>query len=136
MMALQRTSGCWTWSIQVAAVGCCRWTDTCNGSLRVCCSGQSWILMFRSVNLHLMTLHKTTQIECSNSCPKLANSRGLSEVSRTGFLNRLKCKKVGIDKEKTSRVIVREKLSKRAVVKEVGLGWVYLQERRLTPIGT
>jgi len=33
-------------------------------------------------------------------------------------------------------VIVREKLSKRAVVKEDGLGWVYLQERRLTPIGT
>src|SRR5882724_7705178 len=67
MMVLQRTSGCWTWTIQVAAVGCCRWTDTCNWSLRVFCSGQSWILMFRSVNLHLMTLHKTTQIECLNS---------------------------------------------------------------------
>jgi len=57
-------------------------------------------------------------------------------IVRTGFLTRLKCKKVGIDKEKTSRVIVREKLSKRAVVKEDGLGRVYLQERRLTPIGT
>jgi len=57
-------------------------------------------------------------------------------LSRTGFPTRLKCKKVRIDKEKTSRVIVREKLSKRAVVKEDGLGWVYLQERRLTPIGT
>jgi len=33
-------------------------------------------------------------------------------------------------------VIVREKLSKRAVVKEDGLGRVYLKERRLTPIGT
>jgi len=28
-------------------------------------------------------------------------------------------------------VIVREKLSKRAVVKEDGLRWVYLQERRI-----
>src|SRR5882724_7154838 len=80
MMALQRTSGCWTLSIQVVAVGCCRWTDTCNWYLRVCCSSQSWILMFISVNLHLMTLHKTTWIGCSNSCPKLANSGGLSEA--------------------------------------------------------
>jgi len=45
---------------------------------------------------------------------------------RTGFSTRLKCNKVGIDKEKTSRVIVREKLSKRAVVKEDGLRRVYL----------
>src|SRR5882724_12270450 len=57
-------------------------------------------------------------------------------LSRTGFPTRLKCKKVGIDKEKTLRVIVKEKLSKRAVMKEDGLGRVYLQERRLTPIGT
>ena len=57
-------------------------------------------------------------------------------LSRMGFPTRLKCKKVGIDKEKTARVIVREKLSKRAVVKEDGLRRVYLQERRLTPIGT
>jgi len=35
-----------------------------------------------------------------------------------------------------SRMIVREKLSKRAVVKEDGLRRVYLQERRLTPIRT
>ena len=61
---------------------------------------------------------------------------GMVVLSRTGFPTRLKCNKVGIDKEKTLRVIVREKLSKRAVVKEDGLGWVYLQERRLTPIGT
>jgi len=58
--------------------------------------------------------------------------RERKEVSRTGFPTRLKGNKVGIDKGKTSRVIVREKLSKRAVVKEDGLGWVYLQERRLT----
>src|SRR5882724_10534465 len=55
-------------------------------------------------------------------------------LSRTGFPIRLKCNKVGIDKEKTLRMIAREKLSKRAVVKEDGLGQVYLQERRLTPI--
>jgi len=53
-----------------------------------------------------------------------------------GFPTRLKCNKVRINKEKTSRMIVREKLSKRAVVKEDGLGQVYLQERRLTPIRT
>jgi len=37
---------------------------------------------------------------------------------------------------KDVEVIVREKLSKRAVVKEDGLGRVVFQERRLTPIGT
>ena len=57
-------------------------------------------------------------------------------VSRMGFPTQLKCNKVGINKEKTLRVIVREKLSERAVVKEDGLGQVCLQERRLTPIGT
>jgi len=41
-------------------------------------------------------------------------------LSRTGFLTRLKGNKVGIDKRKTSRVIIREKLSKRAVVKKMG----------------
>jgi len=51
---------------------------------------------------------------------------------KMGFPTRLKCKKFRINKEKMSRVIVREKLSKRAVVKEDGLGRVYLQERRLT----
>jgi len=55
---------------------------------------------------------------------------------KNGFPTRLNGNKVGIDKGKTSRVIVREKLSKRAVLKEDGLGRVYLQERRLTPIGT
>jgi len=57
-------------------------------------------------------------------------------VSRMGFPTRLKCNKVGIDKEKMSRMIIRGKRSKRAVMKEDGLGRVYLQERRLTPIRT
>ena len=57
-----------------------------------------------------------------------------SHVSRMGFPARIKCNKVRIDKEKTLRMIVREKLSKRAVMKDDGLGRVYLQERRLTPI--
>jgi len=57
-------------------------------------------------------------------------------LSGTGFPTRLKGNRVGIGKRKTSRVIVREKLSKRAVVKEDGLGRVYLHEKRLTPIGT
>jgi len=35
-----------------------------------------------------------------------------------GFPTRLKSKKVEIGKEKTSRMIVKEKLSERAVVKE------------------
>jgi len=52
-------------------------------------------------------------------------------LSRTGFPTQLKGNKVGIDKRKTSRVIVREKLSKRAVVKEDGSDGCNLQERRL-----
>src|SRR5882724_9409794 len=58
MMELQRTSECLTWSIQVAPVGCCRWSDACNWSLRVCCSHQLCILKFGSMNTHLMTLQK------------------------------------------------------------------------------
>jgi len=58
-------------------------------------------------------------------------------LSRTGFRRRLKCKKVGIDKEKTSRVIVREKALKEGCCeRRWGSERVYLQERRLTPIGT
>ena len=57
-------------------------------------------------------------------------------VSRTGFLTQLKSKKVKIGEEKTSQMIVKEKLSERAVMKENGLGQVYLQERRITPKGT
>jgi len=33
-------------------------------------------------------------------------------------------------------MIVKEKLSERAVMKENGLGQVYLQGRRITPTGT
>jgi len=33
-------------------------------------------------------------------------------------------------------MIIRKKLSKRAVMKENGLGRVFLQERRITPKGT
>jgi len=56
-MALQRTQML-DWSIQRL-----QW-DVADGQTHaivpeVCCSSQSWILMFRSVNLHLMTLHKT-----------------------------------------------------------------------------
>jgi len=53
------------------------------------CFGQSWILMFRSVNIHLMTLHKTTQIECLNSCLKLANFGGFSEAFIVPILDSL-----------------------------------------------
>jgi len=53
-----------------------------------------------------------------------------------GFLTRLKSKKVEISKEKTSQMIVKEKLSERDVMKERRLGQVFLQERRRTPIGT
>ena len=60
--------------------------------------------------------------------------RGL--VSNMGFLTQLKSKKVEIGEEKMSQMIIKEKLSERAVMKENGLGQVYLQERRITPIGT
>jgi len=55
MMALQRLQDA-DLSIQAVAV------DVADGQTHaigpeVCCSSQSWILMFRSVNLHLMTLH-------------------------------------------------------------------------------
>jgi len=43
---------------------------------------------------------------------------------------------VGIDRETTSRVTVREKLSRRAVMKEQKLGWVHLQQRRHLPTKT
>ena len=39
-----------------------------------------------------------------------------------GFLPQLKSKKVEIGKEKTSQMLIKEKLSERAVVKENGLG--------------
>jgi len=43
-------------------------------------------------------------------------------LSRMGFPTRLKSKRVEIGKEKMSRMIVKEKLSERAVVKERRLG--------------
>jgi len=46
----------------------------------------------------------------------------LRVLSRTGFLTQLKRKLVRINREKTSRVTIRENLSKRAVMKEQGLG--------------
>jgi len=44
-----------------------------------------------------------------------------------GLPIRLKSKEVEIGNEKISQMIVKEKLSERAVVKENGLGRVYLQ---------
>ena len=43
---------------------------------------------------------------------------------------------VGINGETTSRVTIRAKLSRKAVVKEQRLGWVCLQKRRQSPIRT
>jgi len=54
-------------------------------------------------------------------------------IVKTDFLTQLKSKKVVISKGKKSQMIVKEKLSERAVVKENGLGRVCLQERRITP---
>ena len=87
-------------------MGCCRWRDTCNWFLRVLYSGQPWILMFRSVNTHLLTLHKTTWIECSNSCPKLASSRGLFEAFIAPRLDSLQWCEVACHVGHTGVVIV------------------------------
>jgi len=57
-------------------------------------------------------------------------------VSRMGFLTRLKSNKVEIGKGKTSRMIIKEKLSERAVMKERRLRQAFPQERRRTPIRT
>src|SRR5882724_5457534 len=53
-------------------------------------------------------------------------------MSRMGFLTRIKSKKVEIGKERTSKMIVKGKLSERAVMKENGLRQVYLQEKNNT----
>jgi len=45
-------------------------------------------------------------------------------VSRTGFPNQLKSKNVRIDRKKMSQMIIKERLSKEAVIKEKGLGQV------------
>ena len=45
--------------------------------------------------------------------------------------------KIGRDwQEKTSQMIIKEKFSKSAVMKDNGLRWVFLPERRITPKGT
>ena len=49
-----------------------------------------------------------------------------------GFLTQLKCKKVGINRETTSRVTIRTKLSRRAVIKEERLGRVSSAEKTNT----
>jgi len=68
---------------------------------------------------------------------KIFDDSGSSIIlSRMDFLTQLKSKKVEIGKGKTSRMIIKEKLSERAVVKENWLGRVYLQGRRITPKGT
>jgi len=53
-----------------------------------------------------------------------------------GFLIQLKSKEVEISNEKMSQMIIKEKLSERAGMKENGLGQVCLQERRIIPKGT
>ena len=72
-----------------------------------------------------------SRIETHGEVPRIKeifdDSGSLIILSRMGFPTRLKCKKVGI---------VKEKLSERAVVKEDRLRQVCLQERRLTPKGT
>jgi len=50
-----------------------------------------------------------------------------------GFPTRLKCNKGQDRQRKDVEGDHQEKLSERAVMKEDGLRWVYLQERRLTP---
>jgi len=50
-----------------------------------------------------------------------------------GFPIQLKSKEVKIGNEKMSQMIVKEKLSERAVMKENGLRRVCLQGRRITP---
>jgi len=71
-----------------------------------------------------------SQIDTHGEVPRITgvfdDSSSSIILSRMGFPTRLKCNKVGIDKEKMSRVIVREKLSERAVVERIGLGRVYL----------
>jgi len=57
-------------------------------------------------------------------------------MSIMGFPTQLKSKMVRIDREMTSRVTIRVKLSRRAVKKEKRLGQVYLQQRTQSPIRT
>jgi len=62
--------------------------------------------MFRSVNTHLLTLHKTTWIECLNSCPTLVSSRGLFEAFIVPRLNSLQWCEVACHVGHTGVIIV------------------------------
>jgi len=66
-------------------------------------------------------------------CQKYQENQKIRGLSRTGFLTQLKCKKVRINREKTSQMSIRRRLSERAVMKENKLVQVCLQQRRLTP---
>jgi len=65
-------------------------------------------------------------VETHGKVPRITeifdNSGSSIILSRMGFPTQLKRKKVKISKEKTSQMIVKEKLSERAVMKENGLG--------------
>jgi len=55
---------------------------------------------------------------------------------KNGFSDLTK-EQVGQDQQgKTSQMIIKENLSKKVVMKENGLGWVFLQERQITLKGT
>jgi len=63
----------------------------------------------------------TSSFQLKNLPIKLQRNLG-STLSRTGFPIQLKSKEVEIGNEKMSQMIIKEKLSERAVVKENGLG--------------
>src|SRR5882672_9433042 len=86
-----------------------------------------------SRTIHINTLTKCAKYsngsDFTNFTPNL-KSVSFTPLSRTGFPTQLKSKWVGIGQERTSGVNVKERLSKRAVVKEKRLGKVSLQQRR------
>ena len=67
-----------------------------------------------------------SRVETHGNVPRITeifdNSGSSIILSRTGFLTQLKSKKVKISKEKMSQMIIKEKLSDRAVMKERRLG--------------
>jgi len=99
-----------------------------------------WILeisnsMFSST--HMTTPLQDISVRWRHSIKSAGITIGLDFLlSRMGFPFWLKSKEVKIGNEKMSWIIIKEKLSERAVMKENGLRWVYLQERRITPKGT
>ena len=97
-----------------------------------CALGALKMQDYQHVNKYMIKFSKhATHTGWNNAALYGEFYRGL--VSRTGFLTQLKSKKVEIGEEKMSQMIIKEKLSERAVVKENGLGRVCLQERRITP---